>query len=54
VPYVLAIIELDEGVRMTANLVGIEPDNVSIGMPVTVTFEELAAGFVLPQFRLLT
>ncbi len=41
-PYVVAIVELPEqvGLRLTTNLVGIEPDDVEVGMPVRVTFEE--------------
>ena len=40
-PYVVAIVELDEqdGLRLTTNIVGCEPDDVSIGMPVQVMFE---------------
>lgn len=37
-PYILALIELDEGVRMMSN-VRCEPDAVRIGLPVTVAFE---------------
>ena len=39
-PYVVAIVELDEGPRMTSNIEGIEPDAVRCGMPVDVTFRE--------------
>ncbi len=41
-PYVVAIVELPEqvGLRLTTNLVGIEPDEVEVGMPVRVAFEE--------------
>lgn len=41
VPYVIAIVELDEqpGLRFTTNVVGCEPEAVHIGMPVEVTFE---------------
>lgn len=41
-PYVVAIVELPEqvGLRLTTNLVGIEPDDVEVGMPVQVTFEQ--------------
>lgn len=41
-PYLVAIIELDEqpGLRFTTNLVGVEPDEARIGMPVQVTFEQ--------------
>jgi uncharacterized OB-fold protein len=38
-PYVLALIELDEGVRMMSN-VQCDPDEVRIGLPVKVTFEK--------------
>ena len=40
-PYLIAIVELVEqpGLRLTTNLVGIEPDDVEIGMPLRVGFE---------------
>ena len=38
VPYVLALVELDEGVKMFTNIVECNPDDVTIGMPVEVTF----------------
>lgn len=50
-PYVLAVIELAEGPRMLTNVVECDPSEVSIGMPVEVTFEEIAPDAVLPQFR---
>ncbi len=41
-PYVVAIVEIPEqkGLRITTNLVNCEPDQVRIGMPVRVLFEE--------------
>jgi uncharacterized protein len=39
VPYVVAIIELDEGPRILANVTG-APDDVRMGMPVKVGFED--------------
>lgn len=41
VPYVIAIVELDEqpGLRLAANIVDCEPDSVRIGLPVEVRFE---------------
>ena len=33
VPYVIAIVELAEGPHITTNLVGCQPDRVTIGMP---------------------
>jgi uncharacterized OB-fold protein len=47
-PYVLALIELDEGVRMMSN-VKCAPGEVRIGLPVRVTFEK-RAGVSLPMF----
>jgi len=41
-PYAVAIVELEEqaGLRLTTNIVGVEPDRVEIGMRVRVVFEE--------------
>ncbi len=51
VPYVIAVVELDEGPRMTTNLVDCPLEDVSIGMPLEVTFSELQDGLRLPFFR---
>jgi len=51
VPYVVATIELDEGVRMVADLAGVAPDEVRIGMPVRVCFERVDDEISLPRFR---
>ena len=51
VPYVLAVIELDEGVRMLTNLVDIAPEAVTIGMPAVATFAELDGTTKLPLFK---
>jgi uncharacterized OB-fold protein len=37
-PYVLAIVELDEGVRVSANVVGVDHDALRCEMPLQVTF----------------
>ena len=44
-PYVVAIVEIDEdpSIRLTTNIVGCEPEDVEIGMPVRVVFEHHAA-----------
>lgn len=41
-PYVVGIVDLPEqsGLRVTAGIVGVDPDDVRIGMPVQVTFEQ--------------
>jgi uncharacterized OB-fold protein len=52
-PYVVAIVELEEqpGLRLTTNVVHCEVDDVEIGMPVTVVFEDLGDGIYLPLFE---
>ncbi len=51
VPYVLATIELEEGVRMMTDLIGIDPNTVEIGQKVEVYFEELPGRGMMPRFR---
>jgi uncharacterized OB-fold protein len=52
-PYVVALIELDEGVRMLSNLVEIEPDpaKVKVGLPVEVVYDDATDEVTLPKFR---
>jgi uncharacterized OB-fold protein len=49
-PYVLAYVELDEGPRVLTNIVGTEPDQVAIGMPVTAVFDATGQGSALVRF----
>ena len=49
-PYVLAYVELEEGVQVLTNLVGGEPATLRIGMPVRVTFEDVSADVSIPRF----
>jgi uncharacterized OB-fold protein len=51
VPYVLALVELEEGVRMFTNLVECKPEEVKIGMPVEVTFLRATDQVDVPYFR---
>ena len=51
VPYVVAMIELDEGPRMVANILGEDARSVAIGDRVEVMFEDRGDGDCLPQFR---
>lgn len=52
VPYVIAIVALEEGIRAMMNVRGADPANVSIGMPVELFFEPTEAdGYPLPQAR---
>ncbi len=54
-PYIIAVVELDEGPRMMTNLVGVEPDPevVRCDMAVEVVFEDVTAEVTLPKFRLV-
>lgn len=51
VPYVLALVELEEGVRMFTNIVQCQPREVSIGMPVEVTFAAATDQISIPYFK---
>ena len=51
VPYVLAYVDLPEGVRGRTNIVGCEPGEVQIGMDVVVDFKDLDAETAVPRFR---
>jgi len=53
-PYVVAIIELEEGVRLVTNIVGCKPDEVKIGMGVELAFEDVTPEFTLHKFQPLT
>ncbi len=55
-PYVVALIELDEGVRIVSNLCEIEPAAIHVGLPVEVFYEKFEAipsgeELMLHQFR---
>lgn len=51
IPYVVAIVELNEGVRMLSNIVGCDPSAVRCDMHVEVVFEKLDDEFTLPKFK---
>ncbi len=50
-PYVVAIVELEEGPRLLTNIVGCQPDEVRCEMPVEVTWEDITEEISLPKFR---
>ena len=47
VPYAAGSVELAAGVKMLGRLVGVEPDDVEIGMPLKASFVERAPGVTL-------
>ncbi|MEA3025475.1 MAG: uncharacterized protein QOF91_760 [Alphaproteobacteria bacterium] len=50
VPYVVAVIELDEGPRLLSNVVNVKPARVHCGMRVAVTYDDVSAEISLPKF----
>ena len=52
-PYVVAIIELDEGARLMSNMIDVtpDPDHVKIGMPVEIVYDDVTDEITLPKFR---
>jgi hypothetical protein len=51
VPYIIGVIELAEGPRMTSLVVEADPDAVKIGTPVQVVFDDVSDAIALPYFR---
>ena len=54
VPFVTALVELEEGPRMPTNIVGIDdptPEKLQIGMSLEVTFEDITDTIALPKFK---
>jgi len=51
VPYVVAMIELEEGIRVVGNVEDCDPDSVHTGMQVEVVFERHEEGMLIPNFR---
>jgi uncharacterized protein len=52
-PYVIAVVELEEGPRMMSNLVDCDatPETVRLDMPLEVTFQKQNDEISLPLFR---
>ena len=53
VPFVTAIVELEEGPKMATNIVMDDPtpEKLQIGMPLEVTFEHITDAIALPKFK---
>jgi uncharacterized OB-fold protein len=50
-PLIVALVELEEGTRLVANVSHMTPDTVTIGMPVVAEFESFDDDLSLPVFR---
>jgi uncharacterized OB-fold protein len=51
VPYIVALVELDEGVRMPTNIIDCQPEDVRAGMSVRVAFRDVRPEISLPVFH---
>jgi uncharacterized OB-fold protein len=51
VPYTVVVVELDEGPRMTSNLLASESE-IAIGRHVEIVFDDVTTEVTLPLFRL--
>jgi uncharacterized OB-fold protein len=51
VPYATVVVEMEEGPRLMGWVRDVAPDALCVGMPVEVTFEQVADDVVLPMFR---
>lgn len=52
-PYNIAVVLLEDAgdVRLITNVIDVPPEEMRIGLPVTVAWEEVADGWILPRFR---
>ena len=54
VPYVVALVELEEGPRLLTNILGISHEEVRCEMPVEVVFDDYDEDVAVPKFRPLS
>lgn len=51
IPYNVVQVELAEGPRLTANVVEVENEQLRIGMPVEIVYDEVTPEITMPRFR---
>ena len=51
VPYAVVVVKLEEGPKITSNLVDCPLETITVGMPVEVLFEQVSPEVSLPKFR---
>jgi len=51
VPYSPVVIEMDEGVRILSELVDVSNEELRLGLPVEVAFDDVTPEVTLPKFR---
>ena len=52
-PYIVALIDLDEGPRMMSHVVGVDPESVAVGDDVRVSFEDWSDEITMPVFQVV-
>jgi len=50
-PYAVAVVEMDDGIRIVANIVEMDPADIIIGMPVEAVFMDIDDELTLIQFK---
>lgn len=52
-PFVIAVVALEDsdGVRMLSNVVDARPEDLEIGLPVELVWEDMSADLAIPRFR---
>jgi len=50
-PYVVVVVEMTEGVRFISNMMEESAEEIYVGMPVEVVFDDVADDLTLPKFR---
>ena len=52
VPYTVVVVQLEEGPRLTSNLVDAAPEAIRVGLPVEVVFDDVTPEITLPKSSL--
>ncbi len=53
VPYNVVIVELEEDIRVVSNLVEIANEEIAVGLPVEIVYDDVAEDVTLPRFRVV-
>jgi len=51
IPYAVVQVELEEGPRLISNLVGVKNEEIRLGMPVEIVFDDVTPEISIPRFR---
>ena len=51
VPYIYALIEMEEGPLFPSNVIDCDPSEIKVGLPVEIIFEDVDGEFTLPKFK---